>query len=774
MDKEKNKIVQSLYLCSTNSREKMQQSLIENILYSIGEPLSEIELLDLIKTEFHIEVDKFEIKEVICQMVSENILTESAGKFDLVEESKQDILRNVVENNEIESNRKNNITEQLKTINPELIENELKTIADTFNEYIYECFLEHGRNAIKFFMPFNNDFNINGNLLKEKIAALNKPTLQKAFSSLVSSYTHSLTKSDLDYLENLAIKAEYFFSLGIPEEKFNKAQDFKLNGLVLLVDTNFIYSILGLHSHRQNDNCNQITTLISNKKIDCKLVFIRKTLQELQNAKYDFERHITKETLTYNQIKCLLDSDTLNNFSKDYFEKKLVDPETPHPAEKIQHSQKILTSRKIQAYNYKFPHLEEEAYINAKFEDYYDYLNIKNEARAKHGLPELQQKHDKKLEHDIYLREAVISLRKDKNKINDLNYICLTLDKGLIEFDRFANGRYSKGQEDIAPNFILPSIFLRKIRPFIPMVTDDYKLAFITSITSNTIDTSLPQYSDAVQRSITYFKKLGIDDYDLIISIIKQELFFKEFIESEKEDKQEEFIRSEIDKAYEQLKIEKENANQELVQAEQRRIKELAKEEEKVSALKENMDNITSAYERENAMLSGEVNQAKKETEAVEYSKSKEHIALKENLYREKESTISDLFKQKLPIEKQGEKASNNYSLTFFLFVFAYFIILIILTIQIGWEIMGPVTYFLGFLGLIGTYLYPAISGKNINPNKHFEQKKSDFIKAKYLEFNFDINRFNKLIEEKEMLKIEIDELKTAHNNTRYKKLPGQ
>lgn len=765
MDKEKNKIVQSLYLCSTNSREKMQQSLVENILYSIGEPLKETELLDLINSEFHIEVDKFEIKEVICQMVSENILTDSGGKFDLTEKSKQEILRNVVENNEIENNRKKNIIEQLKTINPELKEDEQKTLADTFNEYIYECFLEHGRNAIKFFMPFNNDFTINGNLLKEKISRLNNTTLQKAFSSLVSSYANNLIKSELDYLENLAIKAEYFFSLGIPEDKFNKAQDFKLNGLVILVDTNFIYSILGLHSHRQNDNCNQITTLISNKKIDCRLVFIRKTLQELQNAKYDFERHITTEDLTYNQIKSLLDSDTLNNFSKDYFEKKLVDPETPHPAEKIQHSQKILTSKKVQVYNYKFPHLEEETYINAKFEDYYDYLNIKNEARAKHNLPELQQKHDKKLEHDIYLREAVISLRKDKNKINDLNYICLTLDKGLIEFDRFANGRHSKGQEDIAPNFILPSIFLRKIRPFIPMVTDDYKKAFITSITSNTIDTSLPQYSDAVQRSITYFKKLGIDDYDLIISIIKQELFFKEFIESEKEDKQEEFVRSEIDKAYEQLKREKKDANQELIKAEQRRIEELAVEEEKISAMKENMDSASSAYEREKAILSGEISQAKKETENIEFHKSKEQIDLKEKLYKEKESTISELFKQKIPIEKQGEKALNNYLFVFSLLVFVYFMALIVLTIRIGWEVMGAVTYFLGFLGLIATYLYPAISGKNINPRKHFEQKKLELIKVKYLEFNFDINRFEKLIEEKDSLKAEIDELKTAHNN---------
>lgn len=130
-------------------------------------------------------------------------------------------------------------------------------------------------------MPFKNDLNSNGNLLKEKLSRLKSANQKKAFGTLVTSYSTNLTTDELDYLENLAIKAEYFFSLGIPEESFNKAQDFKLNGLVVLVDTNFIYSILGLHSHRQNDNCNQITKLIEDKKIDCRLVFIRKTLEEL-------------------------------------------------------------------------------------------------------------------------------------------------------------------------------------------------------------------------------------------------------------------------------------------------------------------------------------------------------------------------------------------------------------------------------------------------------------------------------------------------------------
>ena len=144
--------------------------------------------MDLIKSEFHIEVDKFEIKEILCQLVSEKVLIKTVNKFDLTDESKQSILHNVLENNEIESNRKNNIIEFLKTINSELNDKELKLISDTFNEYIYDCFLEHGRNAIKFFMPYNNDFNVNGNLLKEKIISLKKPLLQKTFSILITLY----------------------------------------------------------------------------------------------------------------------------------------------------------------------------------------------------------------------------------------------------------------------------------------------------------------------------------------------------------------------------------------------------------------------------------------------------------------------------------------------------------------------------------------------------------------------------------------------------------
>jgi hypothetical protein len=79
---------------------------------------------------------------------------------------------------------------------------------------------------------------------------------------------------------------------------------------------------------------------------------------------------------------------------------------------------------------------------------------------------------------------------------------------------------------------------------------------------------------------------------------------------------------------------------------------------------------------------------------------------------------------------------------------------------------MGPITYFFGAIGIVATYLYPAIYGKDINPKKHFETKESEINTSVFAEFNFDLERFDELQTERDKLKNEIEEIKTLHNNT--------
>ena len=137
-------------------------------------------------------------------------------------------------------------------------------------------------------------------------------------------------------------------------------------------------------------------------------------------------------------------------------------------------------------------------------------------------------------------------------------------------------------------------------------------------------------------------------------------------------------------------------------------------------------------------------------------------IQFKEDLLNEKQLTITDLTKQKIPIEKQAEKSFNTYKLIFSLIIIAYFLILGIITWKVGWETMEPITYFLSAIGIIGTYLYTAFTGKDANPKSHFENKEKEIIQNKYSEFNFNTERYINLREEEKQLIKEIDELKKS------------
>ncbi|MDR0874162.1 MAG: hypothetical protein LBN27_11965 [Prevotellaceae bacterium] len=760
-------VIKNLYLCTTNSREKMQQTLIENVLFTLDMPMTIQEIDDFIKSEFHLEIDRFEIQETLNQLITENAIIKNANdKYHISSESKECIAKNVVHNKDTENKRNDRIKKQIESYNVEFTSSEITQIITTFNEYIYECFLEFGRKAIQYFLPYNNDDDYNSLLWKNKLNKLPNSKQKKIFEYLVLNYPETLTTEELNYLDNIAIKAEYFFSLGIPAQEFDKFQDLKLNGLVILVDTNFMYSILGLHSHRQNENCRQIITLISNNKIDCRLVFLKKTLLELQNSKTDFERYITRETLSQNQIKSLLDSEQLNSIAKDFFEKKLADRETPHPADKIKYGNQILKSNNIEIYNYQFPLLDDSAFINAKFKEYYDYHNIRNDVRMQKGMSEIMMKDDKKLEHDIYLREAIISLRKTKNKINEIDFICLTLDKGLIEFDRYANGKKGISQETPAPNFILPSIFLRKIRPFIPIITDNYKKAFITSITVNTIDTALTIQSEAVQRSMTFFKKLGIDDPNLILSIIKQELFHKEFIASEKENKEEEFIRGELDKAFESLRNDKNAVEKKLANAEKEKIDAIAKEQDKHKHLEEKIENVFSDFTKKEIDYKSEIEKIEQEkNKEIERVKTEKDITHKKEILEEKRKDFDSKTKLLIPFKEQAEKKYNYLVLIYILIIVSYFLILAILTYEIGWEKMEPITYFLSVFGLIAAYAYPAIFGNDWNISMFFKRKKENYISEVYSKFNFNIEEYKKLSETIENLELEVTRLETNEDS---------
>jgi hypothetical protein len=149
----------------------------------------------------------------------------------------------------------------------------------------------------------------------------------------------------------------------------------------------------------------------------------------------------------------------------------------------------------------------------------------------------------------------------------------------------------------INPNFIQPSQFIKKIRPFIPISTNNYRKAFISSLTAPNFEKDDDKGTILIQKTMTYFKNLGIEDEEVILNCIKRELFLEELIKHEKDNTTEEFIKTEIAKEIDRIKEENEKLEKEIINQEKEAI---IKDKEKFVT---NLTTEKSQTEQSNAEL---------------------------------------------------------------------------------------------------------------------------------------------------------------------------
>ena len=430
-----NKTIRALYLTASENRRAMLVDLIENVMYYYKEPLSCKDIISFIVSEFHLEPLTYEVEEVLENSIGKIQVRDNL--YDLTEEARREVYSRILSNEERERKREITIYGLISEISDnEISEDDKKVILKEFNAYLHNCFLQFGRSAIDIFLPYKKtEEELYENQLKVSLNNLKKPIIEKIFKLLVKVYPQKISKEELDYLENLSDKAEKFFSLGLEEKDYQRIKEFNVSDIVVLLDTNILYSILDLNDNPEDQAVKELVNIFTNEKLDIKFVYLSSTLQELNKSKFELDK-IPRTEFSPKQLKILLSMPELDSFSKKYFEKKIHDSDAIHPVYLIQSAQNILMSKKIKIYNHKFPHLEEEKFLESKIKDYFAYETYLNKIRASKGfLPKI--KHESKIEHDIVLRESIITLRKERTDFDDFKFIGLTLDNTLINYDRF-------------------------------------------------------------------------------------------------------------------------------------------------------------------------------------------------------------------------------------------------------------------------------------------------------------------------------------------------
>lgn len=145
---------------------------------------------------------------------------------------------------------------------------------------------------------------------------------------------------------------------------------------------------------------------------------------------------------------------------------------------------------------------------------------------------------------------------------------------------------------------------------------------------------------------------------------------------------------------------------------------------------------------------------------------SSEKISFKKQLLEEKKTSCKELKNQKKPIDELVTKKNKTFKRVFASIIIAYYFILLILTIKLGWGTMEPITYFLGIAGIIATLVYVMIVGEDFNPSIFFIKKKEEIRINTYSQFNFNKERYTAIENEISELSDEIVVLEKEHKST--------
>tara|TARA_R100000935_G_C2840027_1_gene170435 strand:- start:247 stop:2544 length:2298 start_codon:yes stop_codon:yes gene_type:complete len=545
-------IVRTLDLSRSGTREETLEGIVNYVIYKNDSNLIEKNLGDIIEKYLGLRIHDHEILEALNKLLDDDkIGKDKGGNLSLKPEAHLELKRRFFKVEEEKRERFDFFKENILKIAYEsefaLIEEEILELWETFTLYIYDCYLIHGRTIIHT-LTSENSFEEEDvkKIYNRHSQNIKNDKLEAILQIYVQNYPQLLDSNSLNYLTGLANKTESFYSLGLQKKEYLKLyEDLKFDWIVF-VDTNFLYSILNLHNHPEDNAAKSVMEL--GTKMGIKFKYIPETYEELMNRRKDFDRYILKE-LKPSQIKALISSDKLDNFASTYYQKKLDDPEnTPHPNDILLHSQNNLKAKKIDIYRSKFEALKKnEDYILDQESEYGKYLDLLDEARIAYKQIPKGRKDPVQIQHDILLREVILHLRNGKAiSLSDAKYFGVTLDKTLIKFDYHQLKKKAEGV--IIPSFFKPSFLLKKLLRHSPLQADDYLRAFIATISTPALDENSSSSKLAI-RSLKYFYNMGIDNESLILSCLKDELFLKEFEERESSGEElYDFVESEINK----------------------------------------------------------------------------------------------------------------------------------------------------------------------------------------------------------------------------------
>jgi hypothetical protein len=597
------KVIQVLSLVNSEKRDATLQNIVLYILYSLNEACTLKDVHNFISDEFEVSFSLDELQNIITQLESVGKVSRKSSKYSIASDISEDInnaIRISKEKTEVLFQEFDQQISKLGGI--EFSESRKRELFKSFQEYLCECIYIFGRGSVNIFKKNSADFqDTRLKVLRALLLSIKVKEERDVISLFIKTFPDNLTSTQVDLINDLIERSEDFYSLGLSEDQFDELRKANFMDWVFFLDTNVLYSILDLHVHPENDACIKILEILkSNPEIfKIKLSYLQKTHNELKKKRQVFDQYIPKTIYSESQIKAMLNSQKLDSFSERYLQKMLqLGSDTPHPTESIDRHITILKSKGIEINRKDLAVDEASEYFTQCISDYKRVESILNEAKFEKTHQMKPPKDIEKVEHDIFLREAIKRFRILKPfSLNDCKFFGITIDTYLLKYDQYQLKHDSVTSDLIFPTFFRPAFILSKLLKLVPVKTNDYKKAFVKSLLALSISDGRKKNTKTILKTVSRFKAMGLEDPKVILSCITDDFFLRKIEEAQTENEDaliQTLLQEKIEKQITSVEVENESLREKLDTVEQTHASTL----DTKNTLETEINNLKNRYEQ--------------------------------------------------------------------------------------------------------------------------------------------------------------------------------
>jgi hypothetical protein len=566
-------------------------------------------------------------------------------------------------------------------------------------------------------------------VIEDKFEIKERPYAKIAISAFLAEIAMDPERSQ--YIAQLADAAFNFYSLEVSPELTEKLQT-NLNEMVLFLDTNFLFGILGLHNNSQVEVSHELIRVITAHKLPFRLRYHEATMREMQNTISYYSGILRGKRWSQGLSKVAATITDLSGLEMKYHAQNAIQRiDIDEFLRPYQHIDVFLKEKGIDIYRSSEDRLKERTDLHHEYKEFLENHGRDDKAYAT-------------INHDATVLDAVRQRRSDLPSTLDAGALFVSCDYLLNLFDHETTRRYSR-----MACVVFPNNFWQILRPFIPS-DHDFEKSFAQTFAlpefraigskgshaCSKMLSILASYKDVPEE--TAFKMLSNDS---LLDKLKTTANDKQFI------------------GYVEAAFVEENKN--LMEEKAAIAKQLEKEKkdrvakERAAAAKERVDTEKlHTLERESAKLQKALSEKESEVQeakAIAEASQEKHKDTEKELEKTKETVTVETV-ARIEVEKSLSSAKNSLSLERKIGLVTAIILLI--------------TAILAFATPLGKYLLDKVSNSPEDIKSSVEGKKAEVnpTSAQLPESPVTIDEVFRTLKNKSITDLQKSEFRKKHN----------